>query len=422
MIDEHDVREMLHRRANGIPTHVVDAPKAARRARRRLLANGAVAVLAAAAIAVATLAGVDAIRTAPVPADRPTPSPAPDVLRANGEVLRFTGDPRFSHRASGDLVAVNPETGEERVLVEDLEVVYSAEWSADGRWVAYTTEAPEGDWELWVVSASHEPRLVATGASMLGWSSTGAELATIRLTSPLHTNIAGSTLSTIDPVTGETTDVGSISEHVGDVTSAPAWSPDRSRFVFGARGGALYSIDVRSGTPSLLVRLPGEDLDSVDQIVWSPDGAHIAVMNDLEPGGGRLYVMNADGSNVRVLVDDDPMGVAWSPDGTRLAYADGSGSDGEGRIWVAPMDGSAPTEIGTPLPPSSAEDALLSGADLTWSPDGSQVAFRDIRFLTTGDRSVDVIAIDAEGTRGATRIDELTFQSWADGSYSCGCV
>ena len=42
------------------------------RARRRLLANGAVAVLATAAIAVVTFAGVDAVRTAPIPAVDPS--------------------------------------------------------------------------------------------------------------------------------------------------------------------------------------------------------------------------------------------------------------------------------------------------------------------------------------------------------------
>jgi hypothetical protein len=47
-------------------------------------------------------------------------------------VLSFTGVP---NETPGDLVAVNPETGEERVLVED--VVYSARWSANGSWVAY---------------------------------------------------------------------------------------------------------------------------------------------------------------------------------------------------------------------------------------------------------------------------------------------
>ena len=71
MIDERDVREMLHRRADAVPATPAETPTAVRRARRRLVLNGAVATVAAAAIAVATFAGVDAIRSAPIPADRP---------------------------------------------------------------------------------------------------------------------------------------------------------------------------------------------------------------------------------------------------------------------------------------------------------------------------------------------------------------
>jgi WD40 repeat protein len=362
------------------------------------------AVVALVVVGVAIGGLLRAFSSGTVPADEPSPAPAGPILRGAGEVLMFTG----TARGAGDLVAVTPATGEERVIVEDLEIVYSARWSADGRWLAYETEAAEGI-GLWVVSASQEPRRVANGAGMFVWSSTGAELATIRLTSPLHTNIAGSTVSTIDPVTGEATVVGSIPERVGDVTSSPAWSPDLARFVFGARGGAIYSLDVRSGASSLLVRLPGDHLDSVDQILWSPDGAHIAVVNDGEPGG--VYVMGADGSNVRVLLDDySETSVAWSPDGTRLAYADGS----RPVVWVAPMDGSAPTRIGRL---SASCGALLCQDDLIWSPDGSRIAFR-----SAGQGSVDVSAIDADGRGDAERIDEVTARSWDGGSYSCGCM
>jgi Tol biopolymer transport system component len=90
------------------------------------------------------------------------------------------------------------------------------------------------------------------------------------------------------------------------------------------------------------VHLPGRNLDSVDEIEWSPDGAHIAVMNDLEPGGGSLYVMNADGSGVRVLLHNyEPRGrIAWSPDGESIAYAT-HGPAGLG--WYAvDTDGSGP--------------------------------------------------------------------------------
>jgi Tol biopolymer transport system component len=238
-------------------------------------------------------------------------------------------------------------------------------------------------------------------------------------------------LSTIDPLTGETTDVGSLPEDVGEVGPAPAWSPDGTRFVFGARGGAIFSIDVRSGASSLLVRLPGEHLGSVDQIVWSPDGAHIAVL--VEAGSrGLVYVMDRDGSNVRVLsdcyaCDDVPPAtrVAWSPDGTRLAYEDG------GSVWVAPVDGSAPTEIGSP--PAASCDAIIvltCDEDLTWSPDGSRIASRTdaggvspgASGTTLGGSSVVVSAIDADGSGGAELIDELTYRSWDGGSYSCGCA
>jgi Tol biopolymer transport system component len=425
MIDEHELREMLHRRANASPTIPVDAPKAARRARRRLLANGAIVMLAAAAIAVATVAGVDAIRSAPVPADRPTPSPAPFNPRPSHDVLSFTD------RA---LVAVNPLTGEQRVLVKDLDRVLAAEWSADGRWVAYETprevERCQGDSyvdhiSLWVVAPSQEPRRVATGekscisgdvfgattAPTWMWSPTGAELATFD----------GSKLTTIDPVTGETHTVGTIYDEDG---GTPTWSPDRTRFVFGKRGGALYSLDAGSGAVSLFVRLPGEHLDSVDRIVWSPDGAHIAIMNDLQPGGGRLYVMNADGSNVRVLVDDyDPAELAWSPDGTRLAYAGWLEPDLKLRISIARMDDPASAEIGS-LAVSRCEFVIQivqcsqhrPDSGLAWSPDGSRIAVRIV-----GDGSVLVSAIDADGRGDFVRIDDPTYRSWDGGWYSCEC-
>ena len=81
MIDEHNVREMLQRRANAAPTPTVDAPKATRRARRRLFANGVIAMVAVAAIALAGLASIDEIRGGPVPADQPTPSVKPKSTR-----------------------------------------------------------------------------------------------------------------------------------------------------------------------------------------------------------------------------------------------------------------------------------------------------------------------------------------------------
>jgi hypothetical protein len=80
MIDERELREMLERRAGTISASPTDAPKATRRARWRLLRNGAVTTIAGIAVIAAAFAGGRAIETAPKPADRPVqPSPIKHV-------------------------------------------------------------------------------------------------------------------------------------------------------------------------------------------------------------------------------------------------------------------------------------------------------------------------------------------------------
>jgi dipeptidyl aminopeptidase/acylaminoacyl peptidase len=388
MIDEHDVREMLQRRAATIPATPTDTPTAVRRARRRLGLNGAVATVAAAAITVATFAGVDAIRSERVPAEHPTPTPAGPILRRADEVLLFTG----SWSEAGDLVAVTPRTGEERVLVGDLgtTIVSNARWSTDGRWAAY--ETPEA---LWVIDRELEPRLVFEEPRLWAWSSTGTRLAVIR----------GSTLSVVDPSTGRATALAST---VGDVTSVPLWSPDGRRIVFGARGGSIYSVDVRTGERSRIARMPGKNLDSIDGLAFTPDGSRLAIYNDLEPGDGRLIVMDADGSDIRVFAGY-VFGFDWSPDGSRIAFTEDHGA--ELRVFVVSADGSTRSLVAS-LAPSS-------GTDPVWSPDGSQIALGRPNAILNED--AENLLIDADGSGEAEPLDDLTYESWRGGAYECNC-
>jgi Tol biopolymer transport system component len=101
----------------------------------------------------------------------------------------------------------------------------------------------------------------------------------------------------------------------------------------------------------------------------------------------------------------DARGVAWSPDGTRLAFGEAASGYGEVRIWVASMDGGEPTKIGTV---SFGGCTYFYKCGLTWSPDGAWIGFGK------ADGQDTAFAADAPGP--AERIDDLTYQSWAGGS------
>ena len=84
----------------------------------------------------------------------------------------------------------------------------------------------------------------------------------------------------------------------------------------------LYRTPVLGGTPQLILR----DLDT--GIAFSPDGHRIAYAraNDPEVGKYRLLTANSDGSDETILqiaangAGDLPRSMAWSPDGKKITY------------------------------------------------------------------------------------------------------
>ncbi len=72
---------------------------------------------------------------------------------------------------------------------------------------------------------------------------------------------------------------------------------------------------------------------------WSPDGTKIAFASK-RTGNGDIYVMNADGTGQRRLTTNAAADRSpdWSPDGTKIAFA--SKRTGNGDIYV--MDGQRP--------------------------------------------------------------------------------
>ena len=133
-----------------------------------------------------------------------------------------------------------------------------------------------------------------------------------------------------------------LSKRTGIAGFAPSWSPDGRRLALaGKRRGAgrerLYVMKA-DGTEVRVLSPAGTE---VQYPAWSPDGrriAFVAVVN----GGFDIYAVDADGRHLARLTSGGgyeqwPM---WSPDSQSIAYGVENDSRGRSGIWLMRADGS----------------------------------------------------------------------------------
>ena len=176
----------------------------------------------------------------------------------------------------------------------------------------------------------------------------------------------------------------------------PARSPDGQRVAFESNRDGDWEIYAVNADGSDLTRLTNNNAHDY-QPVWSPDGRRIAFISERDsdrlriPRNQEIYVMNADGSEVTRLTNNDAEDLqpAWSPDARRIAFV--SGRDGNWNIYVVNADGSGTTR----LTHHAASDWRPS-----WSPDGRRIAFVSLRDsdLSYFPPNSDIYAVNADGT------------------------
>jgi Tol biopolymer transport system component len=128
------------------------------------------------------------------------------------------------------------------------------------------------------------------------------------------------------------------------------------------RDGRIYTMNADGSNQSLVGNPNALAVDPSS----SPDGAKFAFTCGAEPW--NICVMNADGSNITSLTDTRTDGSpAWSPDGTKIAFH--STREGYSHIYFISPDGGAVTRLNVN------DESLLAESSPTWSPDGTRVAF-----------------------------------------------
>ena len=201
----------------------------------------------------------------------------------------------------------------------------------------------------------------------------------------------------------------------------PAWSRDGARLAFvgleprpGDAGDAvqIFLIGADGGARTQLTNLAGEDMTG---LAWSPDGGRLAfAYDDLETSGTRLAVINADGTGMRTLagsVNEHFATPSWSPDGTRLTFLRGEST--RSRLSVVAADGSGLRTLRR-ISLDSNEGGLPR-----WSPDGRRIAYVDAR---VGDFHVYTIDPDGHGRRRVGNRGCILDPDWRPDGRRLACV
>jgi len=261
----------------------------------------------------------------------------------------------------------------------------------DGKLGFAATRGGPDDWQIYTrkPSGGHPRSITGSGWANSGpaWSPDGSEIAFAR-SAP---NGAEYQLAVTNPVGGNLRIVVDSASSGIVLFDRPSWSPDGSALTFQgydpALGQQIYRVDADGTDLERLTNLPA--YAAPEDPAWSPAGGTIAFdawSSADEDAVTDIYLMDADGSNLRKFTDDKALdfNASFSPDGDELVWSRQDrqiveeGIDGNGfRVVTASRD---------------------FNADPAWAPAGDWIAFVSNRPACDGCvRSYNVFLMTATG-------------------------
>ena len=397
MIDDRDLFERAAQRF-APPERSFDrlVRRRDRKRRNQRIAAGAVGIVIAMAVA---LTGVILLRSEPVPADR-----TPTGAARNGEIVMVRG---FFWRSdtNPELVAVDPGTGDIRQLATcDQECFVSpGAWSPDGTELLYSSGGILHGLDFETGSS----RVIVASRSGNGIFSPDGERIVYDAGRPPRT-------PTEFHLVGRDGGIGTTLRPLGGMNLWwYQWLPDGRSIAYFEHGvhlsdGSIAILDL-DGRPTArtLVSFPEADpcngpsspLGCVHSTAMSPvDGRIAYAMHDPEAGTDTVRLIDPDdGAITRVGAwtvtgrpGTVPSRLAWSPDGSRIAYA------ADCQIWSIAPDGTDRVLLKDLGACTTTPDRL------TWSPDGAELAFFELARDAAGtleDATLTVLTLDGGAIR-----------------------
>src|SRR6476646_3573976 len=179
----------------------------------------------------------------------------------------------------------------------------------------------------------------------------------------------------------------------------PIWSPDGSKVAFvsdftatghGEKNVFVMEAAATGDAINLATQIThySSGAKVIDDLAWSPDGSRIAYTRGTNAGDDSVWVVNADGTTTFPLEiggGGAKRHPTWSPDSSKIAYA--VVKNAPEQIYVASSAGG----IGPPL-------ANGVGHEPNWSPNGSRIAFDAYHSGGFGYVDLHVVAADGSGT------------------------